>query len=169
MSAFHFPALGVVGLRLNGSAVGNPVAMTWPAANRAIYIPFELSSALAVQRLMICNNFAPAGTVDLGVYSLAGVRLVSTGALARVGGSLNQHYAAAVNLTGPGWYYIGAVCTSVAVGITAGVQMSSAADAQSRGVKQENVGGPTLPANMTPVAITTAVIPNLGLCTSATL
>jgi len=55
----------------------------WPAANRALLIPFVLPRHLTVYKAGWMNGGAVSGNADIGIYDAAGVLLVSSGATAK--------------------------------------------------------------------------------------
>jgi hypothetical protein len=58
----------------------------WPAANQALYIPFELEGPWqAAGGLIALGHTAGGGNWDLGVYTADGTRLASTGSVALAG------------------------------------------------------------------------------------
>lgn len=170
MSAFHFPVLGMVGLRVGAESTAGPTGSIWPAAFRILYVPFQLADSLAVQRVFVPNNFAPAGSLNIGVYTVAGALLTSTGIQPRVGAVVNQHYTMPITLA-KGWYYFACVADSAVGSTWQGLQGPPANGLlwASYGCKQEDNGSLLLPANMTAVAQTTDRQMYYGLCTSATL
>jgi hypothetical protein len=55
----------------------------WGTANLAWFLPFSLPWSYTVQRLFLANGATVNGNIDLGIYSLAGAKLASTGAVAQ--------------------------------------------------------------------------------------
>lgn len=79
----------------------------WPAANRAIFIPFKVDVATEYNRFLLSNGATAAGNFDAGIYDgLTLARLASTGSTPQAGTSVFQsvNFTAAVTLQ-PGMYY----------------------------------------------------------------
>lgn len=74
---------------LNGSLRGN-ASGAWPSANDPIALPFRLSEPMVVFQLGWVNFSSTSTNADIGIYSEAFARLVSTGAVARAGTSAWQ-------------------------------------------------------------------------------
>jgi hypothetical protein len=91
--------------RTNGGT-GNPGTVAWPAANQALFFPFELFKATQFVRLYNYNGGAVSGNVDIGIYTEDGTRIVSTGSVAVSGTNVNQAHTIDVTLA-PGRYYLG--------------------------------------------------------------
>lgn len=90
---------------VNGMA--QPASATYPSANLAIFIPIFTLVPFRAQGGIWVNGSSVTGTADLGVYTLLGTRVVSTGATTRSGASSvqGQDFAAEV-LIPPGAYYL---------------------------------------------------------------
>jgi hypothetical protein len=80
---------------------------TWPSANRAYYYPFRLAHAYVLTHLFIENGSEVSGNFDLGIYTVDGRRLASTGSTAQSGVSAPQSVAVSLTL-GPGVFYLAA-------------------------------------------------------------
>lgn len=78
----------------------------WPAANRAIYIPFELDRAMLVTQMYCQNGATTAGNVDVGIYAGDGTRRVSSGSTAQSGTNAVQTFDITDTWLGPGVYYM---------------------------------------------------------------
>jgi hypothetical protein len=91
---------------------GNFAAMSsqsWPAANRAIFIPFRFPWPFRASGVGFVNGGTVSGNVDVGMYSADGRRIVSSGSVAQSGpngfqffsfaGGPNQRFE-------PGLYYV---------------------------------------------------------------
>lgn len=141
------------------------VSASWPSANRAIYLPFELWQPFTIYEACINNGSgASAGSWDVGVYTADGTRIVSSGAVAQSGVNAIQTISLSARL-GRGVYYMALLATS---GSTT-IYRSSAGAANDYllwGALQEATGG-TLPATATFATNSTAFIPCWGLFASA--
>lgn len=104
-------AFGDILITSNLSAVG----AAWPAANRALFFPFEITTPrIATVMGTYTPNVAVSGNLDVGIYDLAGNRLVSSGSVAQA----NQNTAQIINITdtllSAGTYYMAMAKDSVA-------------------------------------------------------
>lgn len=111
------PARPVISTVNEWSAIGflqrvAQASAAWASANRAVYMPFTLSTSYLVQRLWWANGSAVAGNVDCGIYTSDGVRLVSTGSTAQAGTSVVQSVSITPLLLTPGRYYMGLAASS---------------------------------------------------------
>jgi hypothetical protein len=99
-------------LRLNGAAISAPASAAWPSANLAMYIPFTIPFPYTVSRLFWCNGSSAAANMDVGLYSLGGARICSTGSVAQVTTNVIQYAApTATCVLTPGTYYLGVACS----------------------------------------------------------
>ena len=78
--------------------------MAWPLANLAIYVPFYVNETLTVYEAGIGAGATAGGNFDIGIYTQAGTRLVSSGTTARTLSVWNTAGLTDTQLT-PGWYY----------------------------------------------------------------
>lgn len=138
-------------------------AAAWPAANRAIYIPFYVEHHVTA-RQMFWENGGVAGTTDIGIYDVRGKRLISSTA------TTNSGSIQIVNITDtdldPGIYYMGADASTVTTQ-TYWSGIIQIPNLRMCGVQQEAVGSATLPAQATFAAVTSAYLPMLGICFEA--
>jgi hypothetical protein len=133
----------------------------WNTANRAFFIPFIVTEPVTVVKMWLQNAGVVSGNFDIGIYSEAYARLVSSGSTAQAGTDVLQEVNIADTALTPGRYYM-ALCFD---NTTARVLSSStsAARLKSWGLFQQDVGAVTLPATATPAAMTAAYIPNFGI------
>jgi len=139
----------------------------WPAANRAIYLPFMVEAAVTVYMLGF-EVVTQSGNCDVGIYDAAtSGRLVSAGSTA-VGAAGIQTVDLTDTLLYPGVYYA-AMCVD---NITASFTRASAVSAlwqQSVGVQQQAVGAVTLPDPATFANPASAYIPYLAVALKSTV
>lgn len=157
ITPFSLEALGIPLASLN---VGFTVASgNWPSGSQAIYVPFDLSAAVTVTAGFYYSGLV-ADNVDLGVYTFAGARIVSSGSTASATGF------AVVNLTDTllqaGRYYMAFVRSSTAA--TFRVAPATPLPA-ALGVKQQ-AGALPLPSTATFSDATSAYLPAFGLSIS---
>ena len=145
----------------------NSASAAWPSSNLAIYHPFFIPWKYPIKRMFWVNGGTAGGNVDVGIYSWQGTRLLSIGSTAQGTASVTA-YATVDYVLPPGSYYYGTVfsattgaCYTLGTSLTAIVL-------QMQGCLQEALGSTTLPATMTPAAITGTVVPLVGFTSHAT-
>jgi hypothetical protein len=151
-----------------GTYIGNfgntgPSPTTWPAANRAIFVPFVVPGPVTAKALFVVNDFTIGGNLDLGIYDQDGNRLVSTGSFAS---SVTWHVVTIPDtlLTpGPSYYYL-ATCRSATQNTNAYV-LGGLWRCRLAGLAKADLGSVTLPASVTLAAPSDDYIPNAGILT----
>lgn len=146
--------------------VANYAAAAWPAANRAIYVPFNMDW-FAKARVMFWENGGVNGTTDVGIYDAITLkRLVSLTATTNAG-TVQIGNIADTDLN-PGCYYMGmtvsTVTTETVFSIAASIPFLRAC-----GVVQQALGSAALPDPMVPAAVATAYLPFFGVSFQATM
>lgn len=124
-------------------------AAAWPAANRAIYVPFLVHAACVAYQMGVIVG-TQSGNLDIGIYdAISYKRLVSSGSTAVAAAGFQ-----AVNITDttliPGVYFA-ALCVD---NTTAQLRRSATATylCGLMGVLQQAVGAVTLPATASSLA-----------------
>lgn len=155
----HVGSLAASTCNLGEFSVLNFAAAAWPAANRAIFVPFVLDVAELAQQ-MFWENGAVAGTSDIGIYDELGNRLVSSGATTNAG-TIQVANIADTSLA-PGVYYLALLASTV----TTQTYWSGAVNVsalRAAGVRQQDVGAATLPATATFAALASSYLPFMGV------
>lgn len=62
----------------------------WPSGSLAIFYPFFCTDPVTIKTMYLANGAAVSGNVDLGIYTAAGTRLVSSGSTAQAGTNAPQ-------------------------------------------------------------------------------
>jgi hypothetical protein len=95
-----------VGPHLHNLTGASPAAQNW-TANTAVYMPLYLPWPYNVRRMFWVNGTA-GGNSDIGIYSIGGGKLYSSGSTANTGsGSSPQYVTLATDvLLGPGAYFL---------------------------------------------------------------
>jgi hypothetical protein len=155
--------LQAIGLHLAQFGVTGTSPASWPAANRAIFVPFVVTAPVLARELFIVDNASGSGTFDLGIYDPDGVRLVSTGAITT--GATWQTVAIPDTLLAPssGYYYM-AACRSN-TGTTNVYATGSVIRARITGLAKADLGSAVLPSLATLASVVDDLIPNMGVCT----
>lgn len=136
------------------------------AINRAIFIPFRLPKTIIVQNMFVINGATIAGSFDLGIYTLDGTKLVSTGLTAQTGASVVQSIAITPAQLGPGLFYMAIVSNSLTSTFLQ-QDFVSIAFLKAMGLAQMSAALP-LPATVTFATISVAIrIPLVGLTARA--
>lgn len=139
---------------------GSLASAVWPAANRAIFIPFSLVESHTYVRACLANGATLSGNFDIGVYDLDGNRLFSTGTQAQAG-TANVIRAITINwLINPGVYYLALAIDNV----TATVISTGTGATNLRGVgAKQMTSGFVLPATATFAALASSYFPLFGI------
>lgn len=148
---------------LDGSGLGAAAAAAWPSANLAFYMPLVIVESVSVKRILVPWMTTAAGNVDVGLYTEAWARIVSTGSTAITGTSRTQVFDIADQQLEPGRYYMAMAIdnnTDTPARTTGG---SAFGFNLLYGVKEEAAAFP-LPATATPTESTTrAYIPLMAI------
>jgi|KBSSwiStaDraftv2_1062776.scaffolds.fasta_scaffold22086_4 hypothetical protein len=163
----HVGNIGRFGPILSMYTTNNAGGAAWPANNRALYFPVHLPAPFLVARGYLVNDGNNTGNVDIGVYTIGGTRLVSSGSTARGSTNATQYIDLTDTWLSPGDYYWALVASSTSGVFTA--VASGVSQCRADGMLQEDLGATTLPSSMSPAAIATANIPLFGFTQSATL
>ncbi len=151
-----------------GGSMGAPTTQSWPANNRALFVPFRLSAPFLVKRIFWLNGTA-SGNVDAGVYAPDGTRLFSIGSTAMVTNSVIQgvNLGTAYQLYG-GLFYFALNCSTTGASF-AGPPPSDLPISHAIGLYEVAVGAITLPATVTFATLSTAKCPWVGISQIASL
>jgi len=91
---------------------GAIASQTWPAANRVLFSPFEVTEPCTVTKMGWYNGGTASGNVDMGIFDMNGTLLKNTGNTAQAGTSALQEVDIADFLLCEGHYWIGIKCES---------------------------------------------------------
>jgi hypothetical protein len=139
-----------------GVTSATPAAAAWPLANLALYIPIYFNEACTIYEVGAGAGGTAGGNFDIGLYSMAGARIQSTGTQARTLSVWN-----AVNWTdlviAAGWYY--AAMADNGVDLWSGT-VPAAGLCEAAGVCEQQTAF-VLPATATLTRTTRAFMPNI--------
>ena len=143
-------------------------SLTWPTANKAIYMPFAIPFYYPVRRVFWMNGSSVTSTnIDFGIYNYDGTKLYSTGSTAASGVSALQFVTPTEFLLAPGKYFFALSDSSITANRgCSGVTGSTARATRMSGYLEEASALP-LPAAMTGVASTFTIIPFCGITLTA--
>ena len=144
---------GQTGRALTGTTA--PSATTW-VAKLVQYMPVSLPYPYYLQRFFWLNGSTVASTnVDMGIYTVGGQKLASTGSTGMSGASAIQYAApTATMILAPGQYYLAWSCDNTTNRANTLTPTMTAATGELQGLLEETTGSFGLPATMTPVAYT---------------
>jgi len=135
-----------------------PGSGAWPTANKAFYQPIYIPESCTMTHFVYYGDGA-SGNVCMALYNSAGVRLVTTGSVAHVGGT-SAHVIAANYSLDTGAYFIGCAMDNAAGSMfryNASIQILRLA-----GCFQETSAFP-LPTTATFAVMTVAYLPMAGI------
>ena len=166
-------SLGVASLAdiLMYRKTGATTSTAWTTANRAVFIPFYVEMPTTVYQIAVENGGTLGGNLDVGVYDVTGVRLVSSGTTAQAGISVIQKLNVTDTLLNPGTYFMAmSTDSTTATYIGTGAWSGAGEWWRSFGV-QEQLTAFVLPATATFAnpASTTTTLPNITLSAVATI
>ena len=139
----------------------------WTTANDAVYIPFIVEVPVTAFQMGIENGATLGGNVDVGIYDINGVRLVSSGSVAQAGVSTIQTFDITDTPLTPGIYYM-AFASNSTTATFIGTSGGAAEWWRTYGV-QDQATAFALPATATFSSMGRAQLPNIVIATKATL
>lgn len=142
----------------NFSAIGSG---TWPTANLAIFIPFRITAPMTAKLLWVANGATASGNIDLGIYDVAGTRIINKGSTAQSGTSAIQTLDITDTQIGPGVFYL-AMAMDNTTGTTARYVPTAVTLCAFIGAAQM-ASAFALPATATFAAASNAYVPIIGL------
>jgi hypothetical protein len=147
-----------LGMQLGDTALSDVI---YPAANRAVYIPFVLYRPATAYKMFLFNGAVVSGNIDLGIYDKAGVRLASIGSTVQAGTSNLQEvaFASPVQL-GPGYYFMAMSMDNITGQVLRRALGNN--EGQAAGQYQQGSAFP-LPATATLNALSSSYIPLIGV------
>lgn len=154
-------SLQAVGFGLLQLAVASSGLAAYPTANKAFYVPFTLYRPYLVKLLWCMNGATASGNVDVGIYSLDGTRIVSSGSTAQSGTSTIQTFDITDTLIGPGFFYM-AIALDGTTGTLGRAAPANAGVTRSLGVL-EQTSAFALPSSATFALSTAVYIPHFGI------
>lgn len=153
-----------LGVEVTATSNALTSGQTWPAANRAIFVPIVVHSAFTVAQLFCANGGAVSGNVDVGLYDTGGNRIVSSGSTAHAGTGTLQFFNVTDTPISAGVYYMAMVLDSTS-GAIAGC-VPAIGITQAFGVLSMASAFP-LPTTATFATVANTLVPQLGLTSRA--
>ena len=156
--------LGCVGLTTGNYGV---TSTAWTLANVAIFQPTYLETDAWCRQLYVGNGATVSGNIDVGLYTMDGVKITSAGSTAQAGTSALQIFNVADIYLAAGWYYL-AVALDNTTGTVLCTTTWTAAFGQLVGMA-EMTAAFALPAQATLASYTRTLQPRVGLVGDAVL
>lgn len=139
---------------------------TWPAANRALYIPFMVETTVTAYQ-MAFQVTVQSGNCDVGIYDQLGNRLVSKGSTAVAAAGLQVIDITDTELN-PGVYYMALNIDNTTAAVQRGTTCT-ALQLQVCGMQQQAVGAVTLPNPATFANPASAYTPQMVVALKSTI
>ncbi len=133
---------------------------TWPTANKAFYIPITITSPITVAYMMTRISTVSSGNVDVGLYSVDGTRILSSGSTGAGTVNVVQSFNVTDTVIGPGVYYLAMACDNTTATFLAWIPALQAL--RGAGVMEQTSAFP-LPATATFATLTSNFVPCVGL------
>lgn len=96
-----------VAVQYRNSTGGNLGSSAWSTSNQAVYIPVVLRQSVTITSFYSCNGATASNNFDIGIFSVDGSKIISTGSTAQSGTSTIQTVSVTNTDVGPGVFYIG--------------------------------------------------------------
>lgn len=157
-----------IGLTAGLTPVGF-ISGTYPTANLALYIPFRLQEPISITKLFSVNGAVVSGNIDVGIYSVDGTRLVSSGSTAQAGTDVCQAFDIADTLLVPGDFYLAVAMNNATGTLFRGAPAAPGAQLlRLAGVFRQTSAFP-LPATASFATPTVSYTPAIGLLWGRTI
>lgn len=131
-------------------------AAAYPSATLALFQPFVNYGPYLIRRIGWINGATLGGSVDVGIFSAAGTRILSTGAVAQSGASVPQAVTLGTPVTLPPGAYYWALAANTTTGTLARWAIPAVAG-RLMGLLQQ--ASATLPAAMSPAVYAQTYMP----------
>jgi len=116
---------------MQGWSGGAASAIAWPTANLAIGYPFQVTEIVTVYGAWYAAGGTAGGNLDIGIYDLAGNRIVSTGTTARTISAHTEITALTDTVLTPNHYY--ATMAADTTNLYTGWTWAAAGNAEAQG------------------------------------
>lgn len=136
----------------------------YPAANRIIYIPFGLAMPATIVKLWCYNGVAVSGNLNMGIYDVAGTKIVEIGSTAHASTNVLQVFDITDTRIGPGDFYLAIICDNTTSAFFR-IAPAQAGFCQAMGMLQEAGSGAALPATATFASVASTFVPQIGFST----
>lgn len=149
-------SMNALGPCLIGTAMA---AVAWPAADRAIMVPFRVATRVTVYKMACGTGTGTTGNFNLGIVDVFGNHIVSTGSTAKSVASEDRLVDVTDTTFGPGMFYLAMVADSTDTYI--GRTNSNVAMTKLMGLR-EAAGSFTLSSGVTLATVSTAFVPAIS-------
>ena len=163
---YDISTLGMLGALplTNGSFASG----TFPTAKKVLYVPIRVPVPVLVDQLFVMNGSAVSGNVDVGIYTLAGTKIASSGSTTQAGATQKQLFNVTNFMLGRGVYYMG-VSLDNTTGTLTRISAISAAVLRAMGLLTETTGSFGLPATASLGSYADAYLPIMGVLARSVL
>lgn len=151
-----------IGYEIASSEVATASSVAWPAANRALFVPFQVSEQVTVYQTFLINGATVSGNVDLGVYKEDGTYIISTGATAQSGTNALQAIDITDTMFGPGRFYM-ALSISNTTATVFGYLTFDGPTATGFGMFQQASAHPLPTTSATFASCSSSTVPRFGI------
>lgn len=79
----------------------------WFSANSGLFVPFNIERPVLVKRMFVMNGNVLSGSVDAGIFTMGGGKIIANGGTVQAGASLIQFLDVTDTILAPGAYYMG--------------------------------------------------------------
>lgn len=154
-------SVAAIGTELNGTQSPAFASNTYPSANRALACQFVIGAPFLVRKVFWLNGATvTTDSIDVGVYTDAGARVVSGGGTAASGANVCQEVDVTDTILKPGRYWLAYAQNGVTV--TPVMAGQTAALLRVIGCAQMDTAY-VLPSTFTPAAVSGVGIPLMGI------
>lgn len=159
---------GLGGIAGAGLGTNAPASAAWPAANRAIYIPFMVTEQITVKKLWCYNGATASGNMNMALYNASFAQIANSeiGSTAQAGANVIQEFDITDVVLTAALYYL-AIVNSGTTGtvLRRTGPVNGAEDWQQWGMFQEALASVDLPNTATPAVISSDFAPVCGFAT----
>lgn len=156
------------GVLANTGGSAGVTSTTWPALNRAQFVPFLVLAPFTVRQVFWVNGATVNGNVDLGVYrENGGSPLVSAGSTVQSGVSVIQSVDVTDTLLAPGAYYMALTSSSGTATFLARSANIDTITRRALGMLAQSSFGPPLGAWTPGVGLAPEILPTFGISSRA--
>jgi hypothetical protein len=139
----------------------------WPTASLGIFVPLSINQPVTVLQMFVENGASVNGSIDVGIYTVSGSLMVSSGSTAHAGTAAIQSFDIANTTLNPGLYYL-ACAINVASAAHILRYAPTATIGRAFGIAVQAAAFP-LPASATLTNLATGYIPAIYATLSTTI
>jgi hypothetical protein len=149
---------------ISGTGIGWSSGGTWPAANRALYLPFQVEAPITVTKIAV-QVTVQSGNCDVGIYDYWAARLVSMGSTAVAAAGMQVFDIADTTLR-PGYYWVAMNVDNTTAAFNRATPVAQSL--RTLAVREQAVGAVALPNPATMANPSSAYIPWVAMAVRST-